>query len=160
VRALAIDPGGTTGYAMGYLDVNANELTIECGQQEWSMGDMYEMLDNWIAGESENMPVHVIYEDFSYRNAARAGLDLTPVKLIGIIELYKERYEPNVGFTKQSAATGKAFWNNDKLKAKGIYARGKDHGRDATRHLMHWLAFGAGSQYGDVNTMKFMLEVN
>lgn len=160
MRALALDPGKTTGYAMGYFDLDAMEATIEVGEQEWSLGDMYELLDNWISGQGDNMPVHVIYETFEYRNAARSGLDLSPVKLIGIIELYKERYEPQTMFTAQSAATGKAFWNDDKLKARNIYAKGRKHGRDGTRHLMQWLAFGAGCQYGDINKMKFTLEVN
>lgn len=158
MKALALDPGKTTGYAIAYLNEATKEMEIEVDEEAFTMHEMYEFVEACISiGEDPN--VHIIYEDFSYRNQARAGLDLTPVKLIGIIELYKERYEPFVGFHKQSAATGKAFWSDDKLKEYGIYRRGKKHGRDATRHLMQWLAFGPGSQYAFISDLTINLEV-
>jgi hypothetical protein len=156
VRVLALDPGKTTGYACGYLN-DARNMEFEVGEEQFSLGDMYEFLEGFIG--SHVHPTHVVYEDFTYRNASRGGLDLTPVKMLGIIELYRERYEPMVGFHKQSAATGKAFWSDPKLKEIGLHARGKKHGRDATRHLLQWLAFGAGSQFARVNDLSFTLEV-
>jgi len=155
VKALALDPGKTTGYAIAHL--TGGWLDLEVGEEAFSLDGMYQFIDVFIGDSRES--THVIYEDFSYRNAARGGLDLTPVKMIGIIELYKERYEPMVSFTKQSAATGKAFWSDDKLKAKLAHARGRKHGRDATRHLLQWFAFGAGSQFANVNELAIKLEV-
>lgn len=152
---LALDPGGTTGYAV--LKQHGDGVQLVVGEARWSLVEMHGVLDRFINDEIEAM--HVIYEDFSYRNASRAGLDLTPVKLIGIIEYFREQFEPFVGFHVQSAATGKAFWSDDKLKKKDIYAKGKKHGRDATRHLMQWLAFGAGSQFLNVDDVAFKLEI-
>lgn len=156
MRVLALDPGGTTGYAILKLNRDAGH-TLTVGEAKWSLVEMHDELERFINDEAE--ATHIIYEDFSYRNASRAGLDLTPVKLIGIIEYYREQYEPFVGFHKQSAATGKAFWSDDKLKAKDIYAKGRKHGRDATRHLMQWLAFGPGSAFVNVNELTIKLEV-
>jgi hypothetical protein len=87
------------------------------------------------------------------------GLDLTPVKLIGIIELYSDRFEPSVSFYKQSAATGKAFWSDEKLKAKDVYAKGRKHARDAVRHFMQWATFGPGSQYMTLDKLTLRLHL-
>ena len=156
MKALALDPGKTTGYAVGY--VNDGTLDIEVGEEQFSLNGLYEFIDAFI-GMTVGVPTHIIYEDFSYRNASRSGLDLTPVKMIGVIEMFKEKFEPFVSFHLQTAASGKAFWSDDKLKNKGIHAKGRKHGRDATRHLMQWLAFGAGSQYANVDVLSYKLEV-
>jgi hypothetical protein len=158
VKALALDPGKTTGYAMAYVGSDGT-MDIEVGEEAFSLDGMYMFIDAFIGVDESHKPAHIIYEDFTYRNASRGGLDLTPVKMLGIIELYRERFEPMVGFHKQSAATGKAFWSDDKLKAKGIHAKGRKHGRDATRHLMQWLSFGPGSQFARVNDLSITLEV-
>jgi hypothetical protein len=149
IKILSLDPGGTTGVCVGgYAD---NHLKLLVDQKQWTVGMLYGYLGDFLNDNSRgSQPIHVIYEDFSYRNRARTGLDLTPVKLIGIIELYREWYEPFVSFTKQSAAAGKGFYTDEKLKDLNVYATGKQHGRDATRHLLQWANFGAGSQWIDM----------
>lgn len=156
MKALALDPGKTTGYTMGYL--NDATLDVIVGEEAFSLNGLYEYVGGFI-DINPHMETHIIYEDFSYRNASRTGLDLTPVKMIAIIEMFKEKYEPFIHFHLQSAATGKAFWSDEKLKEKGIYTKGRKHGRDATRHLMQWFAFGAGSQFANVDELSYKLEV-
>jgi hypothetical protein len=150
---VSLDPGGTTGICLG--DLSDEELVLRISQQELSMLGMYDFLEKHV-GECEN-PCHVIYESFQYRKISRGGLDLTPVKLIGVIELMRDQYEPLVTFTEQSPATGKAFFSDDRLKQMGIYKPGTQHGRDAERHLMQWITFGYGSQYVDINKIKAVL---
>jgi len=126
-----------------------NVLEVTPYQTYVRMDGTYALLQNFIDVPSNPFrhQTHVIYEDFSYRNRARTGLDLTPVKLIGIIELFRERFEPLTLFTKQSAAAGKGFFTDDKLKDLGVYVTGMQHARDATRHLLQWANFGAGSAF-------------
>jgi hypothetical protein len=156
IKILSLDPGVTTGVCVGGYTDNVLKLLVD--QQQWTVGMLYDYLGGFLADNTERAePIHVIYEDFSYRNRARAGLDLTPVKLIGIIELYRERYEPFVSFTKQSAAAGKGFFTDEKLKDLNCYTTGKQHGRDATRHLLQWANFGAGSQWIDFPNTKIEL---
>ena len=90
--------------------------------------------------------MHLIYEDFQYRNHARMNLDLTPAKLIGVIELFLERCV-NVTEYRQTPAMGKSFYTDEKLKQLNAYAVGRQHGRDATRHLLQWANFGPGGQW-------------
>ena len=149
--ALSLDPGKTTGYAIAIRD---EVLRLYVNEDQLSLAQMDQLLSSLIVNATN---LHVIYEDFEYRNMARTGLDLTPVKLIGIIEFYREKYEPFVQFYKQSAAMGKAFWSDTKLKERGAYKVGKKHGRDATRHLLQWAMFGGGAQYIDIAAIEIVL---
>jgi hypothetical protein len=149
-HVLALDPGRTTGYALA--SCNDVRMRIAVNEREFTLDEMYHLLDRI----RHHTHAHVIYEDFSYRNYARMGLDLTPVKMIAIIELFRERYEPFVTFTKQTAAQGKNFYTDAKLRDLGVYKSGRKHGRDATRHLLYWINFGAGGEFirGDEVAME------
>lgn len=150
---LALDPGKTTGICLATL---TDKLYLAPHEDMLTCGAMYNLL-RWFCDARPNN-AHVIYEDFEYRNNPRMGLNLMPVKIIGIIELFKEWHEPFISFTKQSAATGKAFYNDDRLKALGVYKVGMQHGRDATRHLLQWANFGAGGQYMDATTIQMEMQ--
>lgn len=152
-RILALDPGVTTGYAAALY--TERRLSIAVDEQVWTPGGLYQWLNVYIA-ESE-LPTTIIFESFEYRNKPRTGLNLTPVELIGVINIFRERYEPFVEFVIQSAASGKSFFSDDKLKQMGAYKRGKKHGRDATRHLLQWANFGAGGKYIDLQNCEIIL---
>lgn len=154
LRAAAFDPGGTTGWAFAAESDDQKKVAIAVGQGSYSCLEMHVMLQQRV---QHNHVTHVIYEDFQYRNYARMGLDLTPVKIIGIIELCRDMYEPNVNFYKQSAATGKAFYADYRLKDMGLYVEGMPHGRDALRHLLQWMNFGAGAQYARLSEREVFL---
>lgn len=151
---IALDPGKTTGVCYGVKHDNEDTLYIAPHEQQYSLQDLYIILDEFL-GMSETGHASVIYEDFQYRNYARAGLDLTPVKMIGVIELVIEEYSSVLIATKQSPATGKSFYNDTELKRIGCYKVGMAHGRDATRHLLQWANFGAGGQFFDHDTLKY-----
>lgn len=151
-RILAIDPGVTTGICFGELDVAEQSLKLTFDEKRFTIGEFYEYVRSHVSLARPH--IHLIYESFEYRNVARTGLNLTPVKLIGVIELLEEWYsDKDVKFYMQSAATGKAFFRDDRLKSIGAYAVGNKHSRDATRHLLQWLAFGAGSQYAEFDKL-------
>lgn len=142
LKILAIDPGGTTGYAVGfYKDSHLDLIVLE---EKMSPGKFMYLLQSVHLHDPD--PLHLIYEDFQYRNYARMGLDLTPVKLIGVMELFLEQTVSVTGY-KQSPSSGKSFYQDDKLKMLGAYAVGRQHGRDATRHLLQWANFGMGGQW-------------
>lgn len=150
---LAIDPGKTTGFCLGCaIDYR---LWLAPEEAELSLGQMDTMLSNIIWKTGINL--HIVYERFEYRNAARAGLDLTPVKMIGVIELWREKFGTMCTFDDQNASQGKGFYTDDKLKGLGIYKKGRKHGRDATRHLMQWATFGAGGRYIDTEAIRLEL---
>lgn len=140
LRALALDPGGTTGYAICDINMVSKKLKIGWDQAKFNESELTELFETFV-------PDVIIYEGFEYRNRARAGLDLTPPKLIGVIKLYAQ--STGTRLYEQSAAMGKGHYSDQRLKTLGFYQRGMPHGRDALRHLLHWLTFRAGNEYMD-----------
>jgi hypothetical protein len=156
---IALDPGITTGVCFGVKRDESEILYLAPHEQKYTLQELYILLSDFLSSTEDH--ANIIYEDFQYRNYARAGLDLTPVKMIGIIELFIERHEPIILASKQSPSTGKSFYKDDELKKIGCYKVGMQHGRDATRHLLQWANFGAGGQYFNHDELTFeMLEVD
>jgi len=151
ISVLSLDPGKTTGYC--FAKIEGRKMTLEVGEAEWSLIEVFERVREVCIVRGS----HIVYETFEYRNAARAGLNLTPVKVIGVIELFQGWYEPMIGFWPQSAASGKSFYSDEKLKSLGVYKVGKKHGRDATRHMLQWMNFGAGSQFVNIDDVTMEL---
>lgn len=140
-KAVALDPGGTTGYAIAYIG-EPKRLYFTYGQHPWKEAELWEALKRL-------QPDSLICESFEYRQNSRAGLDLTPVRLIGVVNLYAAL--EGCRLHMQTAAKGKAWWTDDALKRHLIYDRSYRHGRDACRHLLHWFMFGAGFKYNDLD---------
>lgn len=132
-EVLAIDPGGTTGLCLGVKE--GKKLTVSPMQDRYTPFTFRLMLENYNH--------YVVCESFEYRKASRAGLDLTPVHLIGVAMAWV----PSDKLRFQTAAQGKGFFSNEKLKQLDIYIAGKPHAMDAARHLLHWYKFGFGSQF-------------
>lgn len=143
LRALSLDPGGTTGYAI--CDINSNNsISINWDQAKLTESELTELMETVIADV-------VICEDFEYRNRARAGLDLTSPRLIGVVKLFSQSSDTKL--VLQKAMVGKGHYSDQRLKTLDLYRRGTPHGRDALRHLLHWLTFKEGNKYIDLLTV-------
>lgn len=155
VTVLALDPGVTTGYCLATLQ--DDRLYIAPGEAHLTLLEIDTILLS-LVGLHNDAKVHIIYEDFTFRiGSSRTGLDFTPARIQGVIELYREKFEPLVGFDKQvpSVQGNKAFYSDNRLKQLGVYwGHGKGHARSATKHLLHWLNFGAGGKYVDVTRVQ------
>jgi len=151
IKVIAIDPGGTTGYC--YAEISEGEY---CHYYPFQMvddvEDLWDRLDRFA-------PRFIIMEDFEYRQRARAGLDLTPVKLIGVAQLYELKAPHQCALYLQKAATGKAYYRDPTLKQHGLYKRGVPHGMDASRHLLQWLTFGAGFRFMQDKQIKDFIKI-
>ena len=131
---LSLDPGVTTGYCLARMNTNVCELAYNEAQLQ--PADLLLMLQDLD-------PLAVIYEDFQYRNRARNGLELFSVQLIGVVNAYAA-LNPHCHVKKQQPAQGKGHYNDDALRRHDLYQRGTVHGRDAARHMLHYMTFGAG----------------
>jgi len=151
VRILALDPGRTTGFCYGSID--GNKLVLDPDQFGFSLAEMYKFVWEFALTKGN----HVVYEDFQYRNASRMGIDLYPVKVIGVIELVEDKLnEIGSTFHRQQPSQAKFTWPDDRLKGYEIYKPGKPHGRDAERHLLHFIEHGAGSGIVDFERLASM----
>lgn len=138
-RLIALDPGITTGYAIA-IPNGPELLYLAYSEHQLEVEDLFDLL---LAID----PTHIIYESFEYRRGQKDKLELFPVQLIGIIRYYRAtRVHKPPQVDSQSASMGKGYFTDTILKDKKLYQKATPHGRDAARHLLHWLTFRSGYQ--------------
>lgn len=141
LKAVALDPGGTTGYATGIIYDGL--MRVISGQDQLTHKQL------WLSLKL-SAPDMIICESFEFRRNARDNLVLISLELIGVVKLYCEHY--NKRLFMQTAGQGKGHFNDYKLKGARLYKSSRPHANDAVRHLLTWWQFGHGFQY---NTRGF-----
>ena len=138
---LAFDPGGTTGIAWFVLDNDTGSWRFGCDQVE----GRYEA-ETWAAqtlGLSDR-DTTVIVERWDVRaNTHQLTNQDDPRYIIGYLDGICHAL-PSVTYVEQTPAQAKRFASDGKLKRLGWYEPGKDHARDAARHLLTFLAKDPG----------------
>lgn len=130
MKALSLDPGGTTGYAIVSFEPDFPMKIIRSGQIKNSLRGFLDF--HWDVLESEQFDF-IICENFELREGIY-GADLSPVYIIGALEaLY-----PVIPIIYQ-APYQKPLVDDDRLKRLGIYEPGKPHRNDAVRHMAIYL---------------------
>lgn len=81
----------------------------------------------------------LVLEDFILRNRTRDRSLLSPVRLNSKFEDYAITEAPDMKVWHQSASDAKGTITDERLKRWNLWTPGKQHGRDATRHLLLWL---------------------
>lgn len=141
-KVLALDPGGTTGWATAVIDYRTLE-TIEAGQVRFEASGLWHFLEGF-------EPDYIVTESFTYRLGGRHGTDLTAVKWIGICELYCMQKDKRLRFQEPSIQGSKtAYWNTQKVKDVGLWLPNHPHAMSATKHLLYFLTFKKGSTLWD-----------
>jgi len=144
ILVLALDPGRTTGIAVGRK--TERSLKIDYFQEEFEHHPLYDYLESL----GHLFLNHIICESFEFRQGKQTGVDLYPCELIGVVKLFQSQWS-DITLTMQPASVqGKqAYFSNDKLKDMKLYKRGEQyhHGRSAVKHLLQWFHFGAGFKY-------------
>jgi len=136
-RVIAIDPGGTTGFANGLL-MPDGFMEVSSFQEQWGVKQLYDYL-------TKAKPHYVVYERFDYRNRARDKLVIYSRNLIGVIDLYCEQND--VPTYRYMPVTVMAYFTDKELKTNKVYKINSPHCNDAMRHLLHWYTFGYGYQF-------------
>lgn len=137
MKLLALDPGGTTGWAL--IDIDETVVTdLSCGQ----IGDSKHHRILWDFLHAED-PDRLICEMFTYQIRRNQGVDMPGVELIsreyiGVAELYTQTTPCVLEMQPTSCLS---FWSDDKLKIIGLYRPGKPHANDAVRHLLYFITF-------------------
>ena len=151
-RAIALDPGGTTGWAKYdalYIPSPEKKGRGELVEQHFMVGQigphehhhqLYALL--------ERLHIHdmvVVTESFEFRqfDGNRTGINLISREYIGVTKLFGR--ERNIPVKLQTAGLAKKFVPdkgpdaNKKLKAMGWYTPGMKHANDAARHLAYYM---------------------
>lgn len=144
IRVIAIDPGITTGYALGVIDKHAGKMEVATGQRKMDVTRYYEWLGNI-------EPDVVICERFEYRNSPRAGLELFSRELIGITTLWAGQHITlDMLFMQMPGSVINGYFDRKKLIELNLWKPGHLHANEACMHLMHWYTFGAGYRYNKI----------
>jgi hypothetical protein len=152
VRILSIDPGETTGWA-----VWENGELVNQGQDDHT--DFLDTLESLLQavheGQGPDLDLLVVEEYRLRQSASKAmvGNTFLTCEIIGVIGWLARKF--TVGVAYQTPAQ-KDWWDNDKLKRAGLYARGLDHSRDAVRHGLYFWYLGQGK---DVPKKRSLEEV-
>lgn len=140
MRALLVDPGGTTGWAvMDYDFTEAMPTLVLSGQ---TPGDRFpKVLRKMIRDESMGIDI-VIYERFRiFKNTV--GENAVPVlKQIGAIEYVCGMYRMP---WRDQPPSNKSFFEK-KLKAFGMYQVSHEHSNDAISHGLFFFMTEAKSR--------------
>lgn len=142
-RIVALDPGGTTGWATytEYPEADKPEQKFACGQ----IGpfehhkDLYDFL-----GMQQTDDTIVVCESFEYRNERRPGLVLISKEYIGVAKLFVaergfESEENFLHYKEQTASKAKGFVKDTNLQKLGLWSSGFPHAMDAMRHLLYYM---------------------
>ena|ERR1700712_319671 len=147
---IALDPGGTTGwstYTAGQMIGPTGEL--EFYDEEWACGQLgpgphHEEL--WDLLHFQRVESYfVVCESFEFRGGAakvRDNLNLDSKEYIGVAKLYSQTEGVPLRF--QTAAMGKGFITDSKIKKAMLWYPNQKHAMDATRHLLYALVNSHG----------------
>lgn len=133
---LALDPGGSTGGVLW------NGSFMEA---PFTLGPEPHHHELWLVLHGVE-PDMIICESFDYRKSdeSREKIEYISGEYIGIARLYARLH--NFPFVTPSAALGKGFWTNEKLRAAGMVWSTK-HEADAMRHMLRYITFDLRNGY-------------
>lgn len=135
MRVLAVDPGGTTGWAI----CDEDHLDLVATGQERDQFAFCRMADRHAEGLFA-APVDVIVCE-SYTVTPRTiklTREYSALEIIGTLRYIAGMHGKR--FKLQPPASAKNFMTNDRLRSLGWWRPGEDHARDALRHLGLFLA--------------------
>lgn len=129
---LCLDPGGTIGYAIfrhGELE-RAGQWPVAVIRDIEKLIDAVGPVDHIIMESYRIYPWMLERHSFS---------DVPTLRYIGALQMLAS--QRRIPVTLQAAAVAKEFATDGKLRAWGLYQRGKKHANDAIRHGVHFLLF-------------------
>jgi hypothetical protein len=146
LELLAIDPGGTTGWAHFWiptanllgrsLDI-LEDVEYDCGQLTGSEPEQAMQIRPMLEEMSGTGPV--ICEDFILRQFRQDAALLSPVRLMAMIEFMVSLINEPPPFKKQQPSLAKSTATDERLKDWGLWEKGAPHARDAIRHGVTFL---------------------
>jgi hypothetical protein len=138
LKIIALDPGGTTGWA-SYTDFTDERLAkFACGQI--GPDEHHEELFSDVLLAGTGYEVEIVCESFEYRNANRPGLVLLSKEYIGVAKLSATMFSRP--YTEQTASKAKGFVRDSHIKKLGLWSVGNKHAMDAMRHLIYYMING------------------
>jgi hypothetical protein len=147
MKVMALDPGGTTGWATFEIPADVQLKTVSWGGPvekhfteagQLAQPNHHRTLWSLLVSEAPDI---IVCE--SYQNRNNDFADDIPVEYIGVVKLYDQTHSACYVHWN-TAATGKGFSDNKKLVRLKIMLTPSEkwkHANDARRHLLQYLVF-------------------
>lgn len=147
MKILALDPGGTTGWAV-YHEEAVPPSNVSPGKYEpWKHqcgqigpGDHHEELFSLMEAVD---PSIVVCEMFEYRQRSagsiRMKIDLVSREYIGVVKLYRDASGCELVMQPSSICNGPRLVTDEFIKALGLWKASQRHAMDAREHLIHYM---------------------
>jgi hypothetical protein len=148
-RIIALDPGGTTGWAT-YTALWVPGIPSAFTYEMWDCGQMgpdkhHTQLKSWL-GIQRLQRYTVVCERFDDRATGNA-VNLAAKEYIGVVEQYCEE-DAVYDLKMQMPGIAKSFSSNQNLKNLGLWKGNKwRHAMDAYRHLLWFMINGEPSRH-------------
>lgn len=127
---LAADPGNMTGWAMLALGEHWDPKNVYCGEMQ--SDEFCDWIEQWTVSGTLDL---LIYETFTITaQTIRKSPQPTPIEVIGVMKFLARR--GHVQIEDQSPSSAKQFVTDAQLRKLQLWQPGKDHARDAIRHLV------------------------
>lgn len=164
MKILALDPGGTTGWAFYNSSPEKDGINWKQGQigpQEHHL-DLYEFIHDIHSIASRcHEPLWLVCESFEYRNGLTKA-ELISNEYIGIAKLSKmTTYDTRVIW--QTANMGKlrppkppkmgSFVQKKHLERLGLWIPNMKHAMDAYGHMLYYVINGGNSEMAKLRTL-------
>ncbi len=140
-QVIAVDPGGTTGVIR--IDPTNNvgaDADFDVYQEPWER--VIVMIDAWCKmAEVHRLETTIVVERYTITmQTLKKSRQYEALYCIGGLLTFAQLYE-GVSIVLQSPGEAKALVTDERLKILGWYdaVKGKEHARDALRHLVRWL---------------------
>ncbi len=137
VNVFAVDPGTTTGWS--YIR-DADPSTIPASECDFNLvtdqisGDEYQQAHDLYALIDHLWPVAVVFEDFIPRQINKQRWFLSPVRIANMTTMLM--WEAKRSWCWQQPSLAMTTIDDDRLKAIGMYYKGRPHSNDSTRHAL------------------------
>lgn len=127
--AIAVDPGNMTGWSV-WSGSGWDPRDVRSGQMP------ADQFVDWVADEAIEWSTPTLFvESFTVTaQTARMSPQPVPIEVIGVLKFLARR--SGARLVMQSPAAAKRFVTDSQLRKIGLWQPGKDHARDAIRHLV------------------------
>lgn len=130
MKILAVDPGGTTGWA------SWQDGEVTWGQIRGGLLAVKPLVD-WLADralEHRAHDSHLIIERYTIgERTVKFSRQSDALEITGLLRFEAQRH--NIAEKRQLPRDAMRMWTDERLRAFGWWARGEEHARDALRHL-------------------------
>jgi hypothetical protein len=132
-RVLAVDPGGTTGAALGVI----NDKTAKVSAFQMTPLDFCVWAHRFVSENADGLVI--VIERFTItQRTVQSARQYDALEITGVLKYLAHIYDVETRI--QQPADVMRLFSDDKLKALQYYEKGKPHANDALRHLCYTMA--------------------